>query len=74
MRLVAVAVALVVAVACNSPEATRARGAAGADQGNRTQVVEIHGETDPGHKTPLFGKAADKRAILEYEPASEKGK
>ena len=38
---------------CTSPEATRTRGGSpGADVGNRTEVVEMHGGSNPFYKTP----------------------
>lgn len=61
MRTVAaVLLAAVIAAAC-SPEATRDRGQPGADPGNRTTVVEMHGATDPGFKTPQIGKAVERQ-------------
>jgi hypothetical protein len=39
------------------PEASRARGAPGADTGNRSlgsPSLQIHGETNPGWDTPLL--------------------
>lgn len=74
MRGLILAAAAIAALACDSPEATRARGTAGADVGNRTPTIEIHGQVDPGHATPLLGKAAERKAVSEFEPASEKGK
>ena len=39
--------------ACASPEATRTRGGGpGADGGNRTKVLEMHGGSLPFWKTP----------------------
>jgi len=38
--------------ACASPEATRTRGGPGADVGNRTKVVEMHGGSLPFWDTP----------------------
>lgn len=39
--------------ACTSPEATRTRGGGpGADVGNRSEVVEMHGGSKPFYKTP----------------------
>lgn len=58
MRLAVVLLALL-AVSC-SPEATRDRGEPGADPGNRTEVLELHGESDPAHDTPAIGKAIEK--------------
>lgn len=46
-------------VSCASPEASRARGEAGADPGNRTPVLDLHGKTDPAHDTPSVGKAVE---------------
>jgi hypothetical protein len=37
---------------CSSPEATRTRGGAGADIGNRTQHVQMHEGSNPFWKTP----------------------
>ena len=37
---------------CTSPEATRARGAQGADVGNRRQTVEMHEGSRPFWRTP----------------------
>lgn len=62
----AVLLAAVLAAGC-SPEATRNRGDAGADPGNRTSTVDLHGPIDPGHKTPQLGKAAERRAVAGYE-------
>lgn len=44
--------------ACTSPEATRVRGGgAGADTGNRREVVEMHGGSQPYWRTPrLLGE------------------
>ena len=44
--------ALFTLVACTSPEATRTRGGAGADVGNRTKIVRMHEGADPFAKTP----------------------
>lgn len=44
-------------VSCASPEASRVRGEAGADPGNRTPVLDLHGKSDPTHDTPSVGKA-----------------
>ena len=42
-----------VAAGCVSPETTRSRGnGAGADVGNRSARVELHGGSDPFWKTP----------------------
>jgi len=42
-----------VALTACSPEATRSRsGGPGADFGNRTSDVEIHGQTNPYYRTP----------------------
>lgn len=49
---------LLLAIAC-SPEATRDRGEPGADPGNRTEVLELHGKSDPAHDTPAIGKAME---------------
>ena len=39
--------------ACESPEATRTRGGGpGADGGNRTKILEMHGGSLPFWKTP----------------------
>jgi hypothetical protein len=47
------ALAMLTAVACSSPEATRQRGGGpGADVGNRGPAVEMHGGSDPYHDTP----------------------
>jgi hypothetical protein len=41
------------AAGCVSPESTRARGGdRGADVGNRSQIVEMHGGSDPFFDTP----------------------
>ena len=45
--------------ACASPEASRDRGEAGADPGNRTPVLDLHGKSDPAHDTPSVGKAVE---------------
>ena len=45
------------ALAGCSPEATRDRGQAGGDIGNRSPVVEMHGSTNPFHDTDLVGNA-----------------
>lgn len=46
------------AVACTSPEATRARGESrGADVGNRSDQVEMHGGSDPYWRTPRAAPA-----------------
>jgi hypothetical protein len=50
-------VAMCVVVACASPEAGRARGAPGADMGNRTKVVRMHEGADPFYKTPKLIRA-----------------
>lgn len=55
MKRIASAVLLVcciAAVGCASPEATRKRGGRGADVGNRPQIVEMHGGSEPFWKTP----------------------
>jgi hypothetical protein len=52
-----VLLAALLAVAACSPEATRDRGEPGADPGNRTPVLDMHGDTDPAHDTPEIGKA-----------------
>ena len=55
MKTVAFTVLLIgcsVAVGCASPEATRVRGGAGADVGNRPQVVKMHDGAEPFWKTP----------------------
>lgn len=45
--------ALVATGACTSPEATRMReGGAGADPGNRRDVVKLHEGADPYWRTP----------------------
>jgi hypothetical protein len=45
--------ALTALAACASPEATRTRGGGpGADGGNRTKVLEMHGGSLPFWKTP----------------------
>ena len=42
--------------ACGSPEAGRTRGGGpGADVGNRSEKMEIHGALNPFHNTPLRG-------------------
>ena len=46
-------------VSCASPEASRDRGEPGADPGNRTPVLDLHGEIDPAHDTPRLGKAVE---------------
>jgi hypothetical protein len=47
------ALAVLAAVGCTSPEATRQRGGGpGADVGNRGPVVEMHGGSRPYHATP----------------------
>jgi hypothetical protein len=43
----------VAAAGCDSPEATRVRGGGpGADVGNRSGTVEMHGGSQPFWKTP----------------------
>jgi hypothetical protein len=43
---------------CESPEATRARaGGAGADMGNRSQIVRMHEGSNPYYKTPQVSPA-----------------
>ena len=45
--------ALLMLVACTSPETTRTRGGGpGADVGNRTKSVRLHEGADPFAKTP----------------------
>ncbi len=39
-----------------SPEATRQAGERGADIGNRREVVDMHGRTNPGHDVPVVGE------------------
>ncbi|MCL6640130.1 MAG: hypothetical protein K6T92_02040 [Candidatus Rokubacteria bacterium] len=47
------ALAVLAATACTSPEATRQRGGGpGADPGNRGQVVLMHEGSRPYHDTP----------------------
>lgn len=58
MLRVLLALALTAAVAC-SPEASRERGEAGADPGNRDGTIEIHGTTDPSYGTPRVGSAIE---------------
>jgi hypothetical protein len=54
LLLVLVAAAM---VAC-SPEATRTRGGgAGADIGNRSSEIELHGRVDPTYGEQLVGQA-----------------
>lgn len=44
-----------------SPEATRTRsGGPGADLGNRSSSVELHGQPNPFYRTPLVGKGISK--------------
>ena len=45
------------ALAACSPEATRDRGQAGGDIGNRGSVVEMHGPTNPFFNTNQVGNA-----------------
>lgn len=71
--LLALLVAAAVVAAC-SPEATRNRGDPGADPGNRTSTVDMHGPTDPGHQTPPIGKAAERRAVAGHESPAERAK
>jgi len=54
MRRAILALFAALAVAgCASPEARRTRGEGpGADIGNRSRVVELHGGADPFYKTP----------------------
>ena len=55
MRGTLVAVSLTLAwllAACQSPEATRTRGGHGADVGNRSPVIVIHGGAEPYWHTP----------------------
>ena len=55
-RLVLLALAMVGAVACSSPEATRSRGGGpGGDVGNHGTVVQIHEGARPFYGTPLKG-------------------
>lgn len=53
--------AAVVLAGCASPEASRDRGQPGADVGNRSATLEMHGGSDPAHDTPRVGKAAGMR-------------
>lgn len=56
----ALAALVLVSVGC-SPEATRTRGAPGADIGNRQSgLPELHGARDPLFRTPLVGQAIRK--------------
>ena len=62
MRLIAALLVACIGLAgCSSPEAGRARGSAGADVGNRSQVVEMHDGSDPYWRTP-------KRITSEHPP------
>lgn len=52
-----VLVILILALAGCSPEATRDRGQAGGDIGNRNPVVEMHGRVNPFYDTDQVGNA-----------------
>ena len=55
-RRVLLALAMLGAVACSSPEATRSRGGGpGGDVGNHGTVVQIHEGARPFYGTPLKG-------------------
>ena len=55
-RLVLLALAMMGAVACSSPEATRSRGGGpGGDVGNHGAVVQMHEGARPFYGTPLKG-------------------
>jgi hypothetical protein len=54
MRWLALVAGVLLASACSSPEARRARGGGpGADVGNHGTPLEIQGKKDPFHATPL---------------------
>jgi hypothetical protein len=46
---------------CESPEATRARTGAGADMGNRSEIVRKHEGSNPYYKTPRISPAKHPR-------------
>jgi hypothetical protein len=48
--------ALALAGCAVSPEATRQAGERGADIGNRREIVDMHGRTNPGHDVPVVGQ------------------
>ena len=50
-----IAFAALLLCGCRSPEATRTRGERGADVGNRSASVDLHGKTDPFRGTPTLG-------------------
>jgi hypothetical protein len=53
LTLTMLLIAFTALAACVSPETTRTRGAGpGADVGNRTKVLEMHGGSLPFWKTP----------------------
>ncbi len=55
-RLVLLALAMVGAVGCSSPEAARSRGGGpGGDVGNHGAVVQMHEGAQPFYGTPLKG-------------------
>jgi hypothetical protein len=47
-----VLIGCIAAMGCVSPESTRTRGDPGADVGNRSRVVDMHGGSEPFWKTP----------------------
>jgi hypothetical protein len=52
-RTALVLLALGTVAGCHSPEAARVRGGGpGADVGNRTSIVEMHGGSRPYYETP----------------------
>jgi hypothetical protein len=58
---------LLLAVVGCSPEAERSRGGSGADVGNVSRPVEMHGDqrrNNPAYQTPALGRApADARGV-----------
>jgi hypothetical protein len=73
----AMLVLVVLAAACTSPEATRARGGGqGGDPGNRSEIVEIHAGAQPYWETPRLipeGVEAPIRAARSAEGVAEEG-
>lgn len=56
-RLLVLAAGVLLCGCAVSPEATRQAGERGADIGNRQEIVDMHGRTNPGHDVPVVGQA-----------------